>query len=71
MAPNFSIMHDIPTVEGYDPLFLDRYAKFISAINRNEPDINPPYGFNRIIRLENFSSNLVDLLGVKYILSLN
>lgn len=71
MAPNFFIMHRISSVEGYDPLFLDRYAKLISAINRNEPDISSPYGFNRIVRIENFSSDLVDLMGVKYVLSLD
>ncbi|MEK9176173.1 MAG: YfhO family protein [Patescibacteria group bacterium] len=70
LAPNFSIMHGIASVEGYDPLFSQRYGEFISAINRKTPDINPPFGFNRIVRLENISSNLVDLLGVKYVLSL-
>lgn len=71
MAPNFSIMHNISSVEGYDPLFLNRYAKFVSAINRGRPDISAPYGFNRIIRVENLDSNLVDLMGVKYVLSLD
>lgn len=71
LAPNFSVIHKLNSVEGYDPLYIDRYAEFISAINRNEPNINPPFGFNRIIRVENFNSNLVDLLGVKYVLSLS
>ena len=71
LPPNFSIMHKIPSVEGYDPLYIERYAQFISAINRNEPDVSPPFGFNRIIRIENFSSNLIDLLSIKYVLSLS
>lgn len=71
LAPNFSVIHKLPSVDGYDPLYLNQYAQLISAINRNEPDIKPPYGFNRIIRVENFSSNLVDLLGVKYVLSID
>ncbi len=71
LPPNFSIMHEIQSAEGYDPLYLERYAEFISAINRNEPNINPPFGFNRIIRIENFSSNLIGLVGIKYVLSLS
>ncbi len=71
MPPNFSIMHEIQSAEGYDPLYLERYAEFISAINRDKPDINPPFGFNRIIRIENYSSSLIDLLGIKYVLSMS
>ncbi len=71
MAPNFSNIYKIQTVEGYDPLFTSRYAELISAINRNKPDINPPFGFNRIVRLDNLNSKFSDLLGVKYVLSLN
>jgi uncharacterized membrane protein YfhO len=71
MAPNFFMIHNISSVEGYDPLYMERYGEFISAINRNEPDINPPFGFNRIIRVENFGSELVDMLGIKYVLSLS
>lgn len=71
LAPNFSIVHKIASIEGYDPLFSERYAEFISVINRNQPDIDPPFGFNRIVRLEKINSNLVDLLGVKYVLSLS
>ncbi len=71
LPPNFSSVYRIQTVEGYDPLFLNRYAELISAINRNGPNIEPPYGFNRIVRIENFSGNLIDLLGVKYVLSLD
>ena len=71
LPPNFSSVYKIQTVEGYDPLFLNRYAELISAINRNEPNIEPPYGFNRIVRIENFSGNIIDLLGIKYVLSLS
>lgn len=71
LPPNFSAVYGIPSVEGYDPLFTMRYAQFISAINRNKPNIAPPFGFNRIVRIENFDSDLVDLLGVKYVLSLS
>lgn len=71
LPPNFSSVYKIQSVEGYDPLFVQRYAEFVSAINRNKADINPPFGFNRIVRIDNFSSPLVDLIGVKYVLSLS
>lgn len=68
--PNFSVVYKIPSVEGYDPLFLNNYAELISSINRNRPDIAPPFGFNRIVRVENLDPKFLSLLGVKYILSL-
>lgn len=71
LPPNFSIMHSIQSIEGYDPLYPRRYAELISAIERNKPDISPPFGFNRIITPHNYESRLIDLIGVKYIFSLN
>ena len=69
--PNFSSIYEIQSIEGYDPLFISRYAEFVSALNRGKPDISPPFGFNRIVRVENLGSDLINLLGVKYILSLS
>lgn len=71
LPPNFSIMYKLPSVEGYDPLYLQRYAELIAASERGRPDINPPFGFNRIITPHNYDSKIIDLLGVKYILSLS
>jgi hypothetical protein len=71
IPPNFTSVHGLYTIEGYDPLFLRRYAELIAASERNKPDISPPFGFNRIITAENFNGKIVDLLGVKYILSLS
>lgn len=70
LAPNFSIMYKIQSVDGYDPLFLRRYAEIIAASERGEPNINPPFGFNRIITPHKFESEIIDFLGVKYVLSL-
>lgn len=71
LPPNFSAVFKIQDVSGYDPLYLRSYAEFIAAMERGKPNINPPFGFNRIINPQNVDSKLVDLLGVKYILSLN
>jgi len=67
--PNFSIMHKIQSVDGYDPLFLLSYAQLMAAIGRQEPNISPPFGFNRIITPQNYNSKFINLLGVKYVLS--
>ena len=68
--PNFSLPYRLQTIEGYDPLYLTRYAELIAASERGEPDIAPPFGFNRIITPHNYQSRLIDLLNVKYVLSL-
>jgi len=42
----------------------------MAAIERGAPNIQPPFGFNRIITPQNFHTRLMDLLGVKYVLTL-
>ena len=69
-APNLSIPFKLQTVEGYDPLYLARYGELIAASERGKPDISPPFGFNRIITPHNYQSPIIDLLNVKYVLSL-
>lgn len=71
LPPNFSIMYKIQTLDGYDPLYLQRYGELMAAAGRGLPNINPPFGFNRIITPQNFSSGIISLLNVKYILSLD
>jgi len=67
--PNFSVMYKIQSVDGYDSLYLLRYAQFITALERNRPDISAPFPFVRIIIPHNIDSRLADLLGVKYFIS--
>lgn len=69
--PNFSIIYRLQSLDGYDPLYLRRYGELIAASERGKPDIDPPFGFNRIITPHNYESKIMDLLGVKYILSLS
>jgi len=68
--PNFSVAYKLQTVDGYDPLYLLRYGELVAAWERNRPDISPPFGFNRIITPQNYSSKIADLLNIKYVLSL-
>lgn len=67
--PNFSSVYKLQSVDGYDPLYLLRYGKLIAASERNSANINSSLGFNRIITPHNFESKIIDLLGVKYVLS--
>ena len=69
LPPNFSIMYKLQSVDGYDPLYLRRYGELIAASERSSPRIDPPFGFNRIITPHNYDSRIMDLLGVKYVLS--
>ncbi|OGH04066.1 MAG: hypothetical protein A2W22_00370 [Candidatus Levybacteria bacterium RBG_16_35_11] len=69
LPPNFSSVYKIESIEGYDPLYLLRYGELIAAMERGKPDISPPFGFNRIITPHNYKSPLINLLGVKYLLT--
>jgi hypothetical protein len=71
LPPNFSVMYHLQSLDGYDPLYLQRYGEFISAIMQNKPDINSPIDFHRIITPQDTKSRLIDLFGVKYILTLS
>nr|MBI5455875.1 YfhO family protein [Candidatus Levybacteria bacterium] len=67
--PNFSIMYKLQSLDGYDPLYLESYGEFMAATGRNDPNIDKPFGFNRIITPQNYHNSLINLLGVKYVLA--
>lgn len=71
LPPNFSVVYHLQSIDGYDPLYLRRYGELIAASERRKPDISAPFGFNRIITPQNFESPIINLLGVKYVLSLS
>lgn len=71
LPPNFSTIYRIQSIDGYDSFYLERYGELITAMERGNPNINPPFGFNRIINPHNYESRIMDLLGVKYVLSLS
>jgi len=70
LPPNVSAYYGIETIEGYDPLMAGRYEELMAAIARGKPDITPPFGFNRIITVDNPDSILLRLFNVRYVLSL-
>jgi len=71
LPPNFSAIYKLQSIDGYDPLYLLRYGELMAASERKKADINPPFGFNRIITPHNYDSRIIDLLGIKYVLSLS
>lgn len=70
VPPNTGSYYGIESIEGYDPVYDARLEEFIAALNRQKPDITPPFGFNRIITASTVNSPLLPLLNVKYVLSL-
>ena len=70
LPPNVSAYYGIETIEGYDPLISGRYEELMAAVARGKPDIAPPFGFNRIITLENIDSPVLPIFNVRYVLTL-
>ena len=68
LPPNFSVHYRLESIEGYDPLYNLNYGEFWAAVKRGRPDISS-FNFNRIITPQLINNPLVDLLGVKYLLS--
>lgn len=66
--PNTAAEYQIEDVAGYDPLYLDDYAAFVSRWNGNQ--INDVSSFNRIITPQNTDSKIISYLNVQYILTL-
>lgn len=66
--PNVSAYYNLESIEGYDPLYLLNYARFISSLQSSKYQDNPS-GYNRIITPQRLDTPLIDLLNVKYVLS--
>lgn len=71
LPPNFSLMYKIQSIDGYDPLYLRRYGELIHAAQANSPRLPEKLFFNRIITPHTFDSRVINLFGVKYVLSLD
>ena len=69
LPPNVGSVYHLASPEGYDPLLPLDYGQVMAAWMRNQPD-SSFLEFNRIVRPDKFPHQLADLLGVRYILSL-
>jgi uncharacterized membrane protein YfhO len=67
MPENFLTKYKLQSIGGYDPLYLDWYARYISTGETNGQ--NELLNFNRIISPRNIQSPLINNLNVEYILS--
>lgn len=67
--PNLASHYHIYTLDSYNPLLLRRYQEFAAVSEWEFTDI-PDFSFNRILLLNNYESRLIDLMGVKYFISL-
>lgn len=68
MHPNSSTVYAIESADGYDPLYLKKYAHFVSAWQSADGHVSSG-SFNRIITPQKINSNFADVLNVKYLLS--
>ena len=64
---NIPAVYGIETVAGYDPLYLESYAKLVSSWESG--NLDKPGSFNRIITPQKYNSPIANLLNVEYILT--
>lgn len=62
---NMTIPYGFYSPESYDALLLKRYSEFLGIINNAKPISGSRYG-----EVINYKSNLINLLGIKYILTI-
>jgi len=65
--PNTSSVYNIESTQGYDPLYLKKYAKLVSTWESQK--LSEAGSFNRIVTPQKYDSQIADLLNVKYFLS--
>jgi hypothetical protein len=69
LAPNMNIPYAMQSVEGYDPLYLDQYGKFIGLWTRDKADFSPNKA-NRILTPQTVKSIVADISATNYLFSL-
>lgn len=65
MPPNTWIAYGLSSAEGYDPLSIERYSRFINRSNGGSFSV----GVSRYIEVKNYPTKFLDALGVKYFLA--
>ena len=67
LHPNTYSVYNIESAQGYDPLYLEKYAKLVSTWESQKH--SEAGSFNRIVTPQQYDSKIADLLNVKYVLS--
>lgn len=62
------VYYHLPLVEGYNPLFINRYQEFISSIEDGKIKSSPRYTVSLPLNSNNLN-RAIDLLGIRYVLS--
>ncbi len=70
LPPNVSVAYRLASVEGYDPLYLSDYGRYIARNEQGRSD-NLSLQFHRIITPQRIDIDLPNKLNAKYVLSLS
>ncbi len=65
MPPNTWMAYGLSSVEGYDPLSIERYSRFVNRANGGSFGA----GISRYIEVKNYPSSFWDVLNTKYFLA--
>lgn len=68
---NTTTYYRLEDIGGYDPLYYGRYERFIAAVNADSADVTPPYGFDRMITLQNMQSDLLPMTNLRFVFSID
>jgi hypothetical protein len=68
--PNTAIHYGLYAIDDYNPLLLKNYQDYIAVSEWGFKNI-PDFSFNRMIIPNNYNTRLIDLLGVKYVVTIN
>lgn len=70
LAANTASYFGIEMIDGYDPLYSARYARFFAVGNAQNADIQAPFGVNRMLATEQVDSAYWPLLNVTFVVTL-
>jgi hypothetical protein len=68
--PNTAVNYKLYAIDDYNPLLLKNYQDYIAVSEWGFKNI-PDFSFNRMIIPNNYNTRLIDLLGVKYVVTIN
>jgi hypothetical protein len=62
-----AVYYALPSAEGYDPLYINRYGEFIGSLENGDIKSSPSKGLT-LPTNANFFPNIIDFIGIKYVL---